>query len=97
MHGTEDPISLLNDELQSIPSDCNVLICGDYNARTGMCKDILSEQYNGSCGDLIHLTTIDNQYNSEYDVTTILRNDNIISRYSMDEITNKRGKEFVFE
>ena len=60
-----------------------------------MCKDKLSEQYHGSDGDPINLAAMDNQYNSECDVTTILRNDNIISRYSMDKITNKRGKELL--
>ena len=95
VHGTEDPISLLNDELQSIPSGCNVLICGDYNGRTGMCKDILSELYDGSDGDLINLTSINNQINAEYEFATFLERNDIIARHSMDKITNKRGKELL--
>ena len=54
-HESEDLISALYAELKSIPSESRVLLCGDYNARTGGLDDVFIEEVPGNDGDLVNL------------------------------------------
>ena len=49
-----DEFSLFYDQILKVPDGCGILLCGDYNARTGVMWDF-NVNFTGSNGDLDHL------------------------------------------
>ena len=79
--------------MEKIPHDSNVLLCGDYNARTGEVPDF-EEQFSGSNGDLDNLLPPDDM--ETYSIIEYMRDVGILIRCSMDSnFVNKHGTQLI--
>ena len=54
-HLIDDPFDILLHDLSQLSAPCQILVCGDYNARTGTVDDYMIHDWSGSNGDLEHL------------------------------------------
>ena len=54
VHLKHDPFIMLHNDISSLPEDCEILCCGDYNARTNTLPDF-TDQVDGSEGLLADL------------------------------------------
>ena len=57
-HTLSDVFGILYTEIASLPDNCEVLICGDMNARTNNCPAVTLDEYTGSDGDLTSLMPV---------------------------------------
>ena len=80
----DDIFDRIKDDISQFPDNVKILICGDYNARTGTLSDIVGNTLNGTDKGLNDL--IPHQFLED-------GNMNIPRRHSMDKAsTNNHGK-----
>ena len=92
-HLRHDEFDILKHYMQKIPHDTGVLLCGDYNARTGELPDF-ETHFSGSNGDLDNLLPSDEM--ETHSVIEYMRNVDILTRCSMDKNSvNKHGSELI--
>ena len=81
---------LLHDQLSKIPASAEVVLCGDYNARTGVIPDFNMDPWNGSNGEMNRLMPDD--LDRYLNVMENMYKNGILIRHSKDESTvNKHG------
>ena len=90
----EDQFAVLLSEISSLPYQGPIILCGDFNSRTGSLCDYIKDYTTGCDGDLSPLLDIDATEGSR--VNSYLMRNNMQSRSSMDGITtNKHGLELI--
>ena len=65
VHMRDDVFSVLYKEIALLNNESNVILCGDYNAHTGVLPDYDIETLHGSEGDLVNL--LPNDVHRHYD------------------------------
>ena len=84
---------ILFNDMAKIPSDCEILLCGDYNARTNVAADH-DRSVCGSDGDLEIL--IPNRINESCQIISAMHEMGKLTRYSMDTApVNKHGTKLL--
>ena len=92
-HLRHDEFDILKHYMEKIPHDTGVLLCGDYNARTGELPD-LETHFSGSNGDLDNLLPPDEM--ETHSVMEYMRNVDILTRCFMDKNSvNKHGSQLI--
>ena len=94
LHKDTDEFSLLEREFASVPKDCDILACGDFNAHTSDLLDLTPDVDIGSDGDLSNLV---HKMTSDYDMIQELYNSNALNRVSEDvnRRVNNQGKRLI--
>ena len=93
-HTVDDVFGLLLNEIASLPDDCEVIVCGDMNARLGTLVEYEKNTYDGSDGDATSLMPMG--LNNTGDVFNILKQHNCLNRSSRDNAKpNNYGLELI--
>ena len=79
----------MHDEILKRPEQCEIILCGDYNARTKNIPDFDLDEIPGSDGDLIH--TMPHELHTKQQKIQILYENGLLGRYSQDGTVNSRG------
>ena len=82
VHMRDDVFSVLYKEIALLNNESNVILCGDYNAHTGVLPDYDIETLHGSEGDLVNL--LPNDVHRHYDDIYKLHITGRLKRYSKD-------------
>ena len=95
-HLTDDPFAIVNDDLTQLPDCCQILICGDCNARTGIRADYNVDDTWGSNGDLSSLLPDNDITYSHRDVAIgKFHSRKMLTRYSQYGVVNTHGKRLL--
>ena len=86
-------ISVLHDKMNAKTSESWVLLCGDYNARTGVRDDIFIDRVPGSDEDLMNL--LPNGICIHCNTIDYLRKNGTLKICSQDKMLNNRSKELL--
>ena len=88
-----DAFDILYRYIEKIPDNAEVLLCGDFNARTGEVPDFVTH-FGGSNGDLDNL--LPPEENQTSSASDYLRDNGMLNRTSMDrKSVNKHGTRLI--
>ena len=98
-HLIDDPFDILLQDISQLPESCQILICGDYNARTGACVDYIAHDTNGSNGDLDQLlpsNSVDYNASVRDNMIAKLHLLKMLNRFSQDKsLVNIHGRRLI--
>ena len=90
----KETFCLLYDQSSKIPANADIVLCGVYNARTGVMSEINADFWNAGNGELDRKIPDNADENSN--LIEKIYADNILVRKSKDaSTTNKHGREFL--
>ena len=95
---TDDPFTILLEDIAQLPDPCQILACGDYNARTNVLPDYDVDMYGGSGGleDVLSGPHIDPTVNIHDSVIKMLHSNGNLTRHSRDTADiNNYGKKLL--
>ena len=88
-----DGYNVLYDHVVKVPNNCEILLCGDYNARTGILPDF-DTHFMGSNGDLDQLLPYDCL--ESYPLREQMQGSGVSNRFSRDKATvNNHGLRLI--
>ena len=92
-HLTDDPFNFVNDDLAQLPYYCQILVCDDWNATTGIRVGYNVDGMRGSNDDF-SLLLPDNDITHTFKDAMVgkLHSRQMLTRYSADAIVNAHGK-----
>ena len=95
----DDPFDILLHDLSQLPGPWQILVCGDYNTRTGTVNDYMIHDISGSNGDLERLllpNDIGRTANAKDETIIGMHSLNLLNRYSEDKSPiNSHGKRLI--
>lgn len=90
----DDLFILLQKEIAKLPDNCDILVCGDLNARTNTLADYSIENYDGNDGNLANLLC--NDYSQHNKILSDMQKSGILTRHSEDrDKANKYGLQLL--
>lgn len=96
---TDDPFTILLEDITELPDPCQILACGDYNARTNVLADYDADDMYGSSGgldDVLPGPHIDPTANVNESMIKMLHCKGKLTRYSRDTAdVNNYGKKLL--
>ena len=93
-HTLDDIFGVLYNEIACLPNNCEVMICGDMNARIGSSQGCQLNDYSGSDGHITNLVPV--SQSSLTDAISVLKANNCHKRVSKDTKTpNHYGHELL--
>ena len=80
---TQDPFTILKNELTQLPDNALYVICGDFNSRTITQPDYEPSSVHGNDEDLVNI--LPPNILNEFGNTNFMADNRILQRYSMDK------------
>ena len=91
---TENVFYKIQNEISKIPQGAKIVVCGDYNARTGSLPDYHVELYEGSNGELSNLLLLECDDTST--LVEYMYHNNMLIRHSKDKaVINRHGHDLI--